>query len=118
MSYQSVNPNTGKLIKSFEHLSAAQLQHALATAETCFQSWKKTTHAERAAVLSRAAVLLRSHADEFANLETLEMGKRIDEARGEVIFSADILSYYAQHGEEFLAPVKLHPKHEIGRAHV
>ena len=116
MSYQSVNPNTGKLVKSFEHLSTAQLQHALATAQTCFQSWKDTSLSERAAVLSRAAVLLRSHVDRLAGLETLEMGKRIEEARGEVVFSADILSYYAQHGEAFLAPVKLHPEH--GEAHV
>ena len=116
MSYQSVNPSTGKLVKSFEHLSAAQLQHALATAQTCFQSWKKTSHADRAAVLSRAAVLLRAHVDDFAKLETLEMGKRLDEARGEVVFSADILSYYAQHGEAFLAPVALKPQY--GQAHM
>ncbi len=116
MSYQSVNPNTGKMLKSFEHLSAAQLEKSLATAQTCFQDWKKTTYADRAAVLSRAAVLMRGHVDAFANLETLEMGKRIDEARGEVNFSADILSYYAQHGEAFLAPVKLHPKN--GAAHM
>ena len=116
MSYQSVNPNTGKVVKSFEHMSTAQLQQALATAQTCFQSWKSTSHAERAAVLSRAAVLLRAHVDDFAKLETLEMGKRIEEARGEVVFSANILSYYAQHGEAFLAPVKLHP--ERGEAHM
>ena len=116
MSYQSVNPNTGKQVKSFEHMSTAQLQHALATAQTCFQSWKNTSYADRAAVLSRAAVLLRAHVDDFAGLETLEMGKRIEEARGEVVFSADILSYYAQHGEAFLAPVKLKPGQ--GEAHM
>ena len=116
MSYQSVNPNTGKQVKSFEHMSTAQLQHALATAQTCFQSWKNTSYADRAAVLSRAAVLLRAHVDDFANLATLEMGKRIDEARGEVVFSADILSYYAQNSAAFLAPVKLKPEH--GEAHM
>jgi succinate-semialdehyde dehydrogenase/glutarate-semialdehyde dehydrogenase len=116
MPYQSVNPNTGKMVKSFEHMSTAQLQHALATAQTCFQSWKNTSWADRAAVLSRAAVLLRAHVDDFAKLETLEMGKRLDEARGEVVFSADILSYYAQNGQAFLAPVKLRP--EDGEAHM
>ena len=110
MSYQSVNPNTGKQLKSFEHMSTAQLQHALANAQTCFQAWKNTSYADRAAVLSRAAVLLRAHVDDFAKLATLEMGKRIDEARGEVAFSADILSYYAQHGQAFLAPVELAPE--------
>ena len=116
MSYQSVNPNTGQLVKSFEHMSTAQLQQALATAQTCFETWRTTTHADRAAVLSRAAVLLRAHVDQFASLETLEMGKRIEEARGEVAFSADILSYYAQHGGAFLTPVQLKP--EQGEAHM
>jgi succinate-semialdehyde dehydrogenase/glutarate-semialdehyde dehydrogenase len=47
---------------------------------------------------------------------TLEMGKRIAEARGEVDFSARILTYYAKNAAEFLAPVKLHPTH--GQAHM
>jgi succinate-semialdehyde dehydrogenase/glutarate-semialdehyde dehydrogenase len=46
----------------------------------------------------------------------LEMGKRIDEARGEVKFSADILAYYAEHAKTFLAPTRLHPK--VGEAHM
>jgi succinate-semialdehyde dehydrogenase/glutarate-semialdehyde dehydrogenase len=44
------------------------------------------------------------------------MGKRIDEARGEVKFSADILAYYAKHAEAFLAPTRLNPK--VGEAHM
>ena len=116
MSYQSINPTTGKQVKSFEHMSTAQLQHALAAAQGCFQTWKSTSYADRAAVLSRAAVVLRAQVDDFASLATLEMGKRLDEARGEVLFSADILSYYAQHGEAFLAPVRLEPTQ--GEAHM
>jgi len=116
MAYQSVNPNDGKLLKSFEHLNNAQLQTALAAADACFQSWKTTRYDQRAAIVNRAAALLLSHVDDFARLETLEMGKRIDEARGEVRFSANILAYYAQHAEQFLAPVKLDPR--LGQAHV
>lgn len=116
MAYQSVNPNDGKVLKSFEHMSNAQLEKSLADAESCFQTWKKTSYAERATVINKAAALLRAHVDDFAKLETLEMGKRLVEARGEVVFSADILAYYAQHAEAFLAPVKLHPK--TGEAHM
>lgn len=116
MAYQSINPNDGKLHKSFEHLSRPQLDKSLATAQTCFQAWKHTSYAERTAVLEKAAALMHAHVDDFARLATLEMGKRIDEARGEVKFSADILAYYARHAEAFLAPVKLHPK--AGHAHV
>jgi succinate-semialdehyde dehydrogenase/glutarate-semialdehyde dehydrogenase len=116
MTYKSVNPNNGKLLQSFEYMSSDELEKSLAAAETCFQTWKQKSYAERAAIINKAASLLRAHVDDFAQLETLEMGKRIAEARGEVEFSADILAYYAQHAESFLAPTKLHPK--IGEAHM
>ena len=116
MPYQSINPNDGKLLKSFEHLTPAQLENSLAGAQHCYQTWKHRSYAERAAVLNKAAALLHAHVDDFAKLETLEMGKRINEARGEVKFSGDILAYYAQHAESFLAPLKLHPK--LGEAHM
>ena len=38
MTYQSVNPNGGKLLKSFEHLSAVQLKDSLASAQDCYQT--------------------------------------------------------------------------------
>jgi succinate-semialdehyde dehydrogenase/glutarate-semialdehyde dehydrogenase len=116
MTYQTINPKDGKQLKSFGQLSNAELDRALAASEHCFQTWKHTTYAERAAILTKAAALMHAHVDDFARLETLEMGKRIDEARGEVKFSGDILAYYAQHAESFLAPTQLHPKH--GNAHM
>ena len=45
MAYQSVNPNTGKVLKSFEKLTDEQLEKSIAAAETCFQTWKHTTYA-------------------------------------------------------------------------
>jgi succinate-semialdehyde dehydrogenase/glutarate-semialdehyde dehydrogenase len=116
MAYQSINPNDGKLLQSFEHLSAAELEQSIAAADACFQTWKQFSYAERAAVLDKAAVLLRAQVGTFARLETLEMGKRISEARGEVVFSADILAYYAEHAEAFLAPIPLQPK--LGAAQI
>jgi succinate-semialdehyde dehydrogenase / glutarate-semialdehyde dehydrogenase len=116
MTYQSVNPNTGAVLQSFEHMKNAELEKSLAAAEACFQVWKHKSYDERAAVLHKAAALLHAQVDDFAKLETLEMGKRINEARGEVKYSGDILAYYAKHAEAFLAPVKLHPKH--GHAHM
>ena len=116
MTYQSVNPNTGKVLKSFEHLNDTQLETSLAAAEHCFQSWKKKSYAERAVIVNKAAALLHAHVDDFAKLETIEMGKRIEEARGEVKFSGDILGYYAEHAEAFLAPTRLRPK--VGEAHM
>ena len=116
MTYQSTNPNDGKLLKSYEHLNAAQLDKSLSAADACYQTWKLKSYAERAVIVNEAARLMHAHVDEFAKLATLEMGKRIDEARGEVKFSGDILAYYAKNAEAFLAPVKLHPK--VGEAHM
>lgn len=53
MAYQSINPNDGQLVMSFEHLGSAQLETALANADSCFQTWKKTTFAARAAILRK-----------------------------------------------------------------
>ena len=116
MSYQTVNPTTGELLQSFEHLGAAQLEAAIAAADACFKTWKLKSYAERAVIINKAAALLHAHVDDYARLETLEMGKRIGEARGEVELSASILSYYAEQAEWMLAPVKLKPK--VGEAHV
>jgi succinate-semialdehyde dehydrogenase / glutarate-semialdehyde dehydrogenase len=116
MAYQSFNPATGKLVKDFDELTNEQLDAKLATAAKCFQSWKQKTYAERAVVIAKAAAILHAKADEFAQIMTLEMGKRISEARGEVEFSSDILAYYAKNAERFLAPEKLNPS--IGEAHM
>lgn len=72
MAYQCVNPDTGKVLKSFEHLNNTQLDESPAAAEHCFQSWKKMGCAERAVILNQAAALLHTQVDDFAQLETLE----------------------------------------------
>ncbi len=93
MPYQSSNPATGKLLKTFKELTEPQLEKALNTAAACFEGWRHTSFAQRAAAAAKVAAILRQRVDEFARLMTLEMGKRIDEARGEVAVSADIIGY-------------------------
>jgi succinate-semialdehyde dehydrogenase/glutarate-semialdehyde dehydrogenase len=114
MEYQSINPFDNKLVKSFDEITDNALEQKLADATACFANWKHTSYAERAKVVNKAAKLLHEQADRFAHIMTLEMGKRISEARGEVEFSSEILAYYAKHAEEFLADVKLHPSHGEG----
>jgi succinate-semialdehyde dehydrogenase / glutarate-semialdehyde dehydrogenase len=116
MAYQSVNPNDGKVVKQFDEINHTELETAITNAASTFEIWKKKTYTARAVILAKAAELMRADVDKFAKLATLEMGKRINEARGEVLFSADILDYYAKNAERFLAPVKLNPK--SGEAHM
>ncbi|MBY0399872.1 aldehyde dehydrogenase family protein, partial [Myxococcota bacterium] len=109
MTYQSVNPYDGKTLKTFEELTEEQLEAVLETAAACFEVWRRTTFAERANIAARAAAIMRERRDEFARLVTIEMGKRISEARGEVVLSADIIDYYADNAERFLASQRLEP---------
>ena len=116
MSYQSVNPSNGEVLETFADLTSGQLEAAIATAAGQYEVWRRKSYAQRAVVVNEAARLLAANVDAFARLVTLEMGKRIGEARGEVEFSARILAYYAKNAERFLAPVKLDPA--VGEAYM
>ncbi|MGI4954039.1 MAG: NAD-dependent succinate-semialdehyde dehydrogenase [Janthinobacterium lividum] len=116
MSYQSVNPFTNIPMQSFTELSEAELETKVAMADACYRTWRHASYRYRAGIIGHIAVLLREQAEAFARIMTMEMGKRISEARGEVAFSAEILAYYAEHAERFLAPVALHPGK--GEAHM
>ncbi len=116
MTYQSLNPFSGKLVESFDELGDPKLETKIAAADACFQTWRHTSYADRARIIAKAGEILHARADEFARIMTTEMGKRIGEARGEVEFSARIMAYYAKNAERFLAPVKLDPTN--GEAHM
>jgi succinate-semialdehyde dehydrogenase/glutarate-semialdehyde dehydrogenase len=116
MAYRSVNPYDGEILKTFDEIDDQALDKALATAAASFDIWRKKTFAERAIVVAKAAAIMVARVDEFANLITLEMGKLIAQARGEVKLSADIIEYYAKNAEVFLASQSLAPS--IGSAEV
>jgi succinate-semialdehyde dehydrogenase / glutarate-semialdehyde dehydrogenase len=116
MSIQTINPVTNKIIMSFEEMTDEEVNAALNIAETAYQTWKTQTYAKRAAVLFEMAALLRLKKADLAKLVTLEMGKPIAQAEGEIALSADIFEYYAVHGEKFLADIILAPK--LGEAYI
>jgi len=114
MTYQSVNPFNGKLLKGFEEITDEQFETKIATAAKCYETWRLKSYTERAVIVAKAAALVHERLDELARTMTLEMGKRIGEAKGEVQFSSDILAYYAKNAERFLADVELHPSLGVG----
>lgn len=109
MAYQTTNPFTGQVLEAFPSMTDAELETALARADERFGVWRNVSFAERAAICRRASAIMRKRIDDFARPVTLEMGKLIEESRGEVALSADIIDYYAAHAERFLAPEKLKP---------
>jgi succinate-semialdehyde dehydrogenase/glutarate-semialdehyde dehydrogenase len=111
MSIQSTNPATNKVVKTFEEMSETAVDQSITKSVETFAIWKKTPYSKRAALLHNVAGMLRERKKEFAQLITLEMGKLVTQAEGEIKLSAEIFDYYANHGEAFLADKILNPIH-------
>ena len=111
MSIQSTNPATNKVVKTFEEMSETAVDQSIARSVETFAIWKKTTYSKRAELLHNIAGLLRKKKKELAELITLEMGKLVAQAEGEIKLSAEIFDYYANHAETFLSDKILNPVH-------
>jgi succinate-semialdehyde dehydrogenase/glutarate-semialdehyde dehydrogenase len=107
MSFKTVNPATNEELKAFPSLSKDEAMDAIIKADLAFDSWRQTSFDERRLVLFEFAKRLRDRKTEFAELITLEMGKRIAEAKKEISFCAEITEFYANGAEEFLADEKM-----------
>ena len=103
MAIESINPTTEEVMRTYDELSDAEVESALAQAHAAYQSWRGTSFAHRASTLKKAAAYLRSHKEELARLATLEMGKPITQAEAEVEKSAWGCEYYAENAEQMLA---------------
>src|ERR1700756_5273258 len=103
MAIATVNPATGERIKSFEPLSAAQIEQKLQLASSAFQAHRRSSFADRASKMIRAAEILEKEKDECARLMTLERGKPIKAAIAEALKCATGCRYYAENAERFLA---------------
>jgi succinate-semialdehyde dehydrogenase/glutarate-semialdehyde dehydrogenase len=111
MSIQTVNPNTNKIVKSFEEMTEQTVDAKVAKAHLTFANWKKTSYQHRADLLRKVAILMRNKKSELATTITLEMGKLISQAEAEIVLSADIFDYYADNAAVFLADTVLEPEH-------
>jgi succinate-semialdehyde dehydrogenase / glutarate-semialdehyde dehydrogenase len=107
MSYVSVNPATGEVLRTFTEHTDEEMWDALSTANQAFRPWASRPFSERSKIIGRSAHLLLEKKEELARLATLEMGKRIAESRGEVELSALIMQHFADNAESFLAPKKI-----------
>ena len=108
MSIQSINPNNGEVIETFEPFSSQQIDEALEQAHQALLTWRTISFAERAKHMHNVAAHLREHKTILARTAVLEMGKSITEAEAEVEKSAWNCDYYAENAEKILAndPVK------------
>jgi succinate-semialdehyde dehydrogenase/glutarate-semialdehyde dehydrogenase len=99
-----VNPKDGSLVREHAEATAGEVAAALAAAARAFESWRRTSFAERASALRRAAALLRERRSELARLMALEMGKPVAQGRGEAEKCAWVCEHYADDAARLLAP--------------
>jgi len=101
--FQAVDPSDGTPGKSYIGHSVGEALAIVGAAHTAYGGWRRTSFAERSALMAKAAATLRRRADEFAALMTDEMGKTLAEGRAEIEKCAVNCDYYAQNAEAFLA---------------
>ena len=101
--YTTIDPATGEQSATYPEISDAELNDLIGRSAAAYRSWRTTPLDQRRAVLTRAAEIHREQADELAKLLTLEMGKPIAQAKGEVELVASIYQYYADHVAEFMS---------------
>jgi succinate-semialdehyde dehydrogenase / glutarate-semialdehyde dehydrogenase len=103
MAIATINPTTGEVVKTFTALTDAQVDEKIATAAKTFKSYRKTSFADRARWMNKAADILELEKDAIGRLMTLEMGKTVSSAIAEAEKCAGACRYYAEHAEKFMA---------------
>jgi succinate-semialdehyde dehydrogenase/glutarate-semialdehyde dehydrogenase len=99
----TINPATGETLKTFDPLSAEQIEMCLRAAVDGFAQLRGTSFGQRATWMRAAADILEAERDPLAALMTTEMGKTLAAAKAEVTKCAVGCRYYAEHAEAFLA---------------
>ncbi|RWK87198.1 MAG: NAD-dependent succinate-semialdehyde dehydrogenase [Mesorhizobium sp.] len=93
-----LNPATEQPLGRLPHAGTAELDRALAAANRAFEGWKRTSPYERGQILRRAADLMRERLEHIATVLTLEEGKTLAEAKGEITAAAEFFDWFAEEG--------------------
>jgi succinate-semialdehyde dehydrogenase/glutarate-semialdehyde dehydrogenase len=102
MAFATVDPTTGRTLRTFTAHSPEDVEARLELAQETFHTFRHTSFAERAGWMNRAAELLEGEADRYGRMMTEEMGKPLEAARAEARKCASACRYYAEHAERFL----------------
>jgi succinate-semialdehyde dehydrogenase/glutarate-semialdehyde dehydrogenase len=103
MAIATINPATGEVVKQFQALTDAEVDGRIAKAAGAFQSFRKTSFADRAKWMLKAGEILEAEKTELGRLMTLEMGKTFSSAVAEAAKCATACQYYAENAAKFVA---------------
>ncbi|HPU53840.1 MAG TPA: aldehyde dehydrogenase family protein, partial [Burkholderiaceae bacterium] len=97
--FKVTNPATGATVCEVADMGAAETRRAIEAAERALPAWRARTAKDRSAVLRRWFDLVMANADDLALLMTTEQGKPLGEARGEVVYGASFIEWFAEEGK-------------------
>ncbi len=93
------NPATAAVVMRVANMGAAETQRSIAAAQQALPAWRARTAKDRATILRRWFDLIVAHADDLALLMTTEQGKPLAEAKGEVLYGASFIEWFAEEGK-------------------
>jgi len=105
VSFTAIDPTNGEVLSSYPDTPTDEVEQILQSAHTAHLAWRDTSMSERIERLRTLGALLRERKDEYGQIMTAEMGKPLGQAVSEAEKCAWVCDYYAEHAEEFLAPV-------------
>ena len=94
--FDVTDPATGLTLASVANLGPVDCHNAIVAADKAWGPWRSKTAKERAAVLMKWFHLILQHADDLARIMTAEQGKPLAEARGEVVYGASFIEWFAE----------------------
>lgn len=95
-TFEVTNPATGEVIGVVPEMGAKETQQAIAAAEIALLGWKSKTAKERSAILRKWHELMLENKEDLAKIMTLEQGKSLAEAGGEVVYAASFIEWFAE----------------------
>ncbi len=99
------NPANGRVIATVADCGSAETRRAINAAEQALPAWRARTARQRATVLKRWYELIMTHQEDLAQLLTLEMGKPLAEARGEIAYGAAFVEWFAEEAKRIYGDV-------------
>lgn len=103
------NPANGRIIAHVANLGADEAQAAIAAADRAFKGWRARTGKERTSILRKWFDLIIANTEDLAQLMTLEQGKPITEARGEVAYGASFVEWFAEQAKRVSGDIMASP---------
>ena len=104
------NPATMEIVGKVPNFTAEETKSAIDNAERAFQSWKNTTAKERSIILKKWSDLIIEHVDDLAKIMTIEQGKPLAEAKGEILMGASYIEFYAEEAKRVYGDIIPDPR--------